>query len=162
MYQSGRAGDEAKKRKSPAKSGRVGIYGYMKSLFTLRVAQYIHCTVNIEIRLFYVFKWSLRGLACQQVGSLMRGALFDSFQLQAPTPNILVLLQHFWNRSLLQEVVITLGWYSVIDFTSILVVNHVESLSVNQQTTTLCTYMLPSKDRCTACVCKVLFLDFED
>ena len=27
MYQSGRAGDEAKKRKSPAKSGRVGIYG---------------------------------------------------------------------------------------------------------------------------------------
>ena len=26
-YQSGRAGDEAKKRKSPAKSGRVGIYG---------------------------------------------------------------------------------------------------------------------------------------
>ena len=26
MYQSGRAGEEAKKRKSPAKSGRVGIY----------------------------------------------------------------------------------------------------------------------------------------
>ena len=26
MYQSGRAGDEVKKRKSPAKSGRVGIY----------------------------------------------------------------------------------------------------------------------------------------
>ena len=26
-YQSGRAGDESKKRKSPAKSGRVGIYG---------------------------------------------------------------------------------------------------------------------------------------
>ena len=26
MYQSGRAGDGAKKRKSPAKSGRVGIY----------------------------------------------------------------------------------------------------------------------------------------
>ena len=25
MYQSGRAGDEAKKRKSPTKSGRVGI-----------------------------------------------------------------------------------------------------------------------------------------
>ena len=25
MYQSGRAGDKAKKRKSPAKSGRVGI-----------------------------------------------------------------------------------------------------------------------------------------
>ena len=25
-YQSGRAGDETKKRKSPAKSGRVGIY----------------------------------------------------------------------------------------------------------------------------------------
>ena len=28
MYQSGRAGDEAKKRKSPAKSGRVGITAY--------------------------------------------------------------------------------------------------------------------------------------
>ena len=27
MYQSGRAGDEAKKQKSPAKSGRVGITG---------------------------------------------------------------------------------------------------------------------------------------
>ena len=28
MYQSGRVGDEAKKRKSPAKSGRVGITAY--------------------------------------------------------------------------------------------------------------------------------------
>ena len=28
-YQSGRVGDEAKKRKSPAKSGRVGIYALM-------------------------------------------------------------------------------------------------------------------------------------
>ena len=28
MYQSGRAGDEAKKHKSPAKSGRVGIPAY--------------------------------------------------------------------------------------------------------------------------------------
>ena len=28
MYQSGRAGDKAKKRKSPAKSGRVGIYAF--------------------------------------------------------------------------------------------------------------------------------------
>ena len=28
MHQSGRAGDEAKKRKSPAKSGRVGITAY--------------------------------------------------------------------------------------------------------------------------------------
>ena len=35
MYPSGRAGDEAKKRKSPAKSGRVGITvknGTVKSL----------------------------------------------------------------------------------------------------------------------------------
>ena len=34
MYQSGRAGDEAKKRKSPAKSGRVGIYenGFLKAI----------------------------------------------------------------------------------------------------------------------------------
>ena len=31
MYQSGRAGDEAKKRKSPAKSGRVGITTSIKS-----------------------------------------------------------------------------------------------------------------------------------
>ena len=29
MYQSGRAGDEAKKGKSPAKSGRVGITGIL-------------------------------------------------------------------------------------------------------------------------------------
>ena len=29
MYQSGRAGDEAKKRKSPTKSGRVGITASM-------------------------------------------------------------------------------------------------------------------------------------
>ena len=28
MYQSGRAGDEGQKRKSPAKSGRVGIYDH--------------------------------------------------------------------------------------------------------------------------------------
>ena len=28
MYQSGRAGDEVKKRKSPAKSGRVGITAF--------------------------------------------------------------------------------------------------------------------------------------
>ena len=33
-YQSGRAGDEAKKRKSPAKSGRVGISAGMTS-FTI-------------------------------------------------------------------------------------------------------------------------------
>ena len=31
MYQSGRAGDEAKKRKSRAKSGRVGIYEILSS-----------------------------------------------------------------------------------------------------------------------------------
>ena len=32
MYQSGRAGDEAKKRKSPAKSGRVGITAFKRSI----------------------------------------------------------------------------------------------------------------------------------
>ena len=32
MYQSGRAGDEAKKRKSPAKSRRVGITGIVKKI----------------------------------------------------------------------------------------------------------------------------------
>ena len=36
MYQSGRAGDEAKKRKSPAKSGRVGIYGNKLYEITLK------------------------------------------------------------------------------------------------------------------------------
>jgi len=37
MYQSGRVGDEAKKHKSPAKSGRVGItdlYIYIYYIFT--------------------------------------------------------------------------------------------------------------------------------
>ena len=34
MYQSGRAGDEAKKRKSPTKSGRVGITA---SEFTMNI-----------------------------------------------------------------------------------------------------------------------------
>jgi len=33
MYQSERAGDEAKKCKSPAKSGRVGIYGIVNFFF---------------------------------------------------------------------------------------------------------------------------------
>ena len=37
MYQSGRAGDEAKKRNSPAKSGRVGIYEYSSDQSTERV-----------------------------------------------------------------------------------------------------------------------------
>ena len=35
MYQSVRAGDEAKKRKSPAKSGRVGIYALFKFVSTV-------------------------------------------------------------------------------------------------------------------------------
>ena len=38
MFQSGRAGDEAKKRKSPIKSGRVGIIANA-SRATSRVAQ---------------------------------------------------------------------------------------------------------------------------
>ena len=33
MYQSGRAGNEAKKRKSPAKIGRVGIYVCCQDVF---------------------------------------------------------------------------------------------------------------------------------
>ena len=37
MYQSGRVGDEAKMRKSPAKSGRVGI--------TAKVANHLCCTL---------------------------------------------------------------------------------------------------------------------
>ena len=35
MYQSGRAGDEAKKRKSPAKRGRVGITAITQPSFYL-------------------------------------------------------------------------------------------------------------------------------
>ena len=38
MYQSGRAGDEAKKRKSPAKSGRVGIYGPISAKYKSKVS----------------------------------------------------------------------------------------------------------------------------
>ena len=41
MYQSGRAGDEAKKRKSPAKSGRVGITEV--------------CTLLAELSFWYAF-----------------------------------------------------------------------------------------------------------
>ena len=37
MYQSGRAGDEATKRKSPAKSGRVGIYAVSRSDFSIPI-----------------------------------------------------------------------------------------------------------------------------
>ena len=46
MYQSGRAGDEAKKRKSPAKSERVGITakGYFKH-------QTFHVPVDSEVGL---------------------------------------------------------------------------------------------------------------
>ena len=42
MYQSGRAGDEAKKRKSPAKSGRVGI--------TVSILPYVYmqCTLFVD------------------------------------------------------------------------------------------------------------------
>ena len=43
MYQSGRAGDEAKKRKSPAKSGRVGI--------TVRINLYVPTLLNCIIML---------------------------------------------------------------------------------------------------------------
>ena len=38
MYQSGRAGDKAKKRKSPAKSGRVGISTFETKSSYCRVA----------------------------------------------------------------------------------------------------------------------------
>ena len=37
MYQSGRVGDKAKKRKSPAKRGRVGISAIIQELFHLHV-----------------------------------------------------------------------------------------------------------------------------
>ena len=43
MYQSGRARDEAKKRKSPTKSGRVGI--------TVRINLYVPTLLNCIIML---------------------------------------------------------------------------------------------------------------
>ena len=47
MYQSGRAGDEAKKRKSPAKSGRVGITELGESnIFVLGLARINVCIVG--------------------------------------------------------------------------------------------------------------------
>ena len=43
MYQSGRAGDEAKKRKSPAKSGRVGITEEVSSPHLCHVSFVTQC-----------------------------------------------------------------------------------------------------------------------
>ena len=43
MYQSGREGDEAKKRKSPAKSGRVGIYVFMPNITTNHAIISLYC-----------------------------------------------------------------------------------------------------------------------
>ena len=47
-YQSGKAGDEAKKRKSPAKSGRVGIYA-------LEIKRYanIFVIITIFVKVFF-------------------------------------------------------------------------------------------------------------
>ena len=45
MYLSGRVGDEAKKRKSPTKSGRVGITGYAYSIYN-RTKQKTHISWN--------------------------------------------------------------------------------------------------------------------
>ena len=53
MYQSERAGDEAKKRKSPAKSGRVGITVrvYKESQFLTSFKYiYIACTYSTSLR----------------------------------------------------------------------------------------------------------------
>ena len=61
MYQSGRAGDEAKKRKSPAKSGRVGITAIVPKFQT---EVQLVCTVGIIINIiillpekFLQFDW---------------------------------------------------------------------------------------------------------
>ena len=48
MYQSGRAGDEAKKCKSPAKSGRVGIYAKIMAVPYIRVFWLNFQFVNLE------------------------------------------------------------------------------------------------------------------
>ena len=47
MYQSGRVGDEAKKRKSPTKSGRVGIYVF-KNVVSVWKALFILCLASEE------------------------------------------------------------------------------------------------------------------
>ena len=47
MYQSGRAGDEAKKRKSPAKSGRVSISVIIHALCIGNLCQPIRSTTQI-------------------------------------------------------------------------------------------------------------------
>ena len=51
MYQSGRAEDEVKKRKSPAKSGRVGITVVPPSRFLLDISQ----SNAVESSFFFVF-----------------------------------------------------------------------------------------------------------
>ena len=65
MYQSGRAGDEAKKRKSPAKSGRVGTRMVPRKTWVSknlgRISKYISKAflISLEVSflhgLFYVF-----------------------------------------------------------------------------------------------------------
>ena len=52
MYQSRRAGDEAKKRKSPAKSGRVGITEYMPWCTCSRLG--FHFFKKKEISKFFI------------------------------------------------------------------------------------------------------------
>ena len=52
MYQSGRAGDEAKKRKSPAKSGRVGITAIVPKFQT---EVQLVCTVGLLLILLYYY-----------------------------------------------------------------------------------------------------------
>ena len=47
MYQSGRVGDEAKKLKSPAKSGRVGIYA-LRSVLPLNNTKSFKCLLNTQ------------------------------------------------------------------------------------------------------------------
>ena len=51
-YQSGRAGDEAKKHKSPARSRRVGIYEFLRSKasgkgqYIFSVSQSLTCSIS--------------------------------------------------------------------------------------------------------------------
>ena len=62
MYQSGRVGDEAKKRKSPAKSGRVGITVIISWLVQfgtfplfISLAQAKHKSLNFFIFSYFIF-----------------------------------------------------------------------------------------------------------
>ena len=64
MYQSGRAGDKAKKRKSPAKSGRVGITAKWRAVkptfFAVPAQQQQCCWSNLLHLMEYYMEKTLK------------------------------------------------------------------------------------------------------